>query len=131
MHIIVRTKRDNSSIKLILNFEFVFSYLGTRRSESIQSSNSPSNTAETSTYGSQTVKPLPIKSMAARRMGEYAGNFLLGGCCKRNVKALPELKNVQNCSEILVSKIIVSVVFFFPRHFSKDNDEEKQLRTLH
>lgn len=88
------------------------SYLGTRRSESIQSSNSPSNTAETSTYGSQTVKPLPIKSIAARRMGEYAGNFLLGGCCKRNVKALPEFKNDQNCFEILIVSVDIFLGIF-------------------
>ena len=64
-------------------------YLGTSFSESTQSSSRPNNTADTSRYGSHTVNPRPIKSMAARLIGVWAGSLRLGGCCSRNVNALP------------------------------------------
>lgn len=58
-------------------------------SASAQSSNNPMSTADTSIYGSQTVKPRPIRSMAVRRMVLWGGSLGLGGCSSRKVNALP------------------------------------------
>ncbi len=67
----------------------VYIYLGTSLSPSTQSSRRPSSTADTSRYGSQTVKPRPRRSIAARRIGLKSGRRWLGGCSSRNVRALP------------------------------------------
>lgn len=50
------------------------------------------STFETSKCGSQTVKPRPIKSMAARRNDVCIGNFGDAGANNRYVSALPEKK---------------------------------------
>lgn len=58
-------------------------------SASAHSSSSPMSTADTSMYGSHTVKPRPIRSMAVRRMVLWGGSLGLGGCSSRKVSALP------------------------------------------
>ncbi|TNN53583.1 hypothetical protein EYF80_036226 [Liparis tanakae] len=58
-------------------------------SASAQSSSSPMSTADTSMYGSHTVKPRPIRSMAVRRMVLWGGSLGLGGCSSKKVSALP------------------------------------------
>lgn len=68
-------------------------YLGTSLSPSTHSSNMPRRTAETSRYGSHTVKPRPIRSTAARRMGVFACSRSVGGCSKRKLRALPARNN--------------------------------------
>ena len=45
-------------------------YLGTKLSASQHNSSNANRTFDTSRNGSQTVKPLPIRSIAARRRGE-------------------------------------------------------------
>lgn len=49
---------------------------------------SPKRTLLTSRYGSQTVKPRPIKSIAARRSGVWAGSFGVGGANNKCVRAI-------------------------------------------
>ena len=66
-------------------------YLASCFSASAQSSRSPMRTADTSMYGSQTVKPRPIRSMAVLRMVLCGGSLGLGGCSRRNVRALPKM----------------------------------------
>lgn len=81
-------------------------YLGTSLSESTQSSSRPNSTADTSKYGSQTVNPRPIKSMAALLIGVCAGNLRLGGCCSKNVNALPENTHHEKLKKSLVLILI-------------------------
>lgn len=50
--------------------------------------NLPKRTLLTSRYGSQTVKPLPIRSIAARRNGVCAGSFGVGAANNKCVKAI-------------------------------------------
>lgn len=66
-----------------------WTHLASCFSASAQSSSSPMSTADTSIYGSQTVKPRPIRSMAVRRMVLWAGSLGLGGFSSRKVSALP------------------------------------------
>lgn len=65
------------------------SNLGISLSPSQQSSSIDNSTFETSRCGSQTVKPRPIKSMAARRNDVCIGNFGDAGANNRYVNALP------------------------------------------
>lgn len=67
----------------------LWTHLASCFSASAQSSSSPMSTADTSMYGSQTVKPRPIRSMAVRRMVLWGGSLGLGGCSSRKVSALP------------------------------------------
>jgi hypothetical protein len=53
--------------------------LGISLSPSQQSSSMDRSTFDTSRCGSQTVKPRPIKSMAARRKDVCKGNFGVAG----------------------------------------------------
>jgi hypothetical protein len=71
----------------------VLTDLGTNESPSTHNSRSPSKTVDISRYISQTAKPRPIRSTAARRSNEWAGKLLLGGCSKRKVNALPTRPN--------------------------------------
>lgn len=66
-----------------------WTHLASCFSASAHSSSSPMSTADTSMYGSHTVKPRPIRSMAVRRMVLWGGSFGLGGCSSRKVSALP------------------------------------------
>lgn len=66
-----------------------WTHLASCFSASAQSSSNPMSTADTSIYGSQTVKPRPIRSMAVRRMVLWGGSLGLGGCSSRKVNALP------------------------------------------
>lgn len=71
----------------------VVTHLASCFSASAHSSSSPMSTADTSMYGSHTVKPRPIRSMAVRRMVLWAGSLGLGGCSSRKVRALPAERN--------------------------------------
>lgn len=52
-------------------------------------------TLATSKYGSQTGNPRPIRSMAARLSGVWAGSLLPGGASTKYARALPG-NNIQN-----------------------------------
>lgn len=52
-------------MQIILQLIIILNYLGTNFSESQHNSNKRNKIFETSIYGIQTVKPRPIKSMAA------------------------------------------------------------------
>lgn len=71
----------------------IVTHLASCFSASAHSSSSPMSTADTSMYGSHTVKPRPIRSMAVRRMVLWAGSLGLGGCSSRKVRALPAERN--------------------------------------
>lgn len=76
-------------------------YLASCLSASAQSSRSPMRTADTSMYGSQTVKPRPIRSTAVLRMVLCGGSLGLGGCSRRNVRALPKMAKGKKTDKIL------------------------------
>lgn len=77
------------SLRAAFECVFLWTYLASCFSASAQSSSSPMSTADTSIYGSQTVKPRPIRSIAVRRMVLWAGSLGLGGFSSRKVSALP------------------------------------------
>ena len=76
-------------------------YTGTLLSESTHSSRSPISTEEISRYGSQTVKPRPSRSMAARLIGVYAGSLELAGERSRNVNARPAERNLNFLNNLI------------------------------
>ena len=83
-------------------------YLGTSLSAPTHSSNRPMRIADTSRYGSHTGKPRPIRSIAARLIGVCAGSFLEGGCCNRNVNALPRTDTDERVKHILKETLTVT-----------------------
>ena len=50
-------------------------------------SSNPSNTLETSRWGSHKINPLPIKSMAALLNGVCSGRLLLAGTSTKYIRA--------------------------------------------
>lgn len=70
---------------------------GSKLLESQHSSSSPKRILLTSTYGSQTTKPRPIKSMAALRSGVYAGNCGVAGVSTKWANA-----NATNLGKLLL-----------------------------
>lgn len=81
--------RSSESGVLQMCVSVCVTHLASCFSASAQSSSSPIRTADTSMYGSHTVKPRPIRSMAVRRMVLWGGSLGLGGCSSRKVSALP------------------------------------------
>lgn len=86
---ITRLSGINNSNILLCVCLCQWTHLASCFSASAQSSSNPMSTADTSIYGSQTVKPRPIRSMAVRRMVLWGGSLGLGGCSSRKVNALP------------------------------------------
>lgn len=89
--------------KMTENFYYFQSYLGFKRnimkcvthigtslSESQHISNRPNKILDTSMYGSQTVNPRPIKSIAALLKGVCGGFSAEGPASSKNASALPE-----------------------------------------
>lgn len=87
-------KKDNNLIMVLVlvTLQGGRTYLASCFSASAQSSRSPISTADTSIYGSHTVKPRPIRSIAVLRMVLWGGSLGLGGCNSKKVKALPVIK---------------------------------------
>lgn len=110
-------KQSNSDVKRIQTptkpLVCVCSHLDSCFSASAQSSRRPMRTADTSIYGSHTVNPRPIRSIAVRRMVLWGGSLGLGGCRRRNVNALPERERESviniHSADVLIRSVIRSV----------------------